>query len=286
MEGAAEAGAEAGAEGAGPPEMDEGQSWAGLPLATAVLLRQAAFVARGGAAYEARLRVAEQAQPAAEAAAASAVVAEVAVCETDALEHIVKGGAAAVEAHAEADVPAAGASQEAAVGVLLLADADGQAVRDRPSSSEIGVDLAGWEDFGTVPDLTTLRRMSKQDLGHVHGFQMENRYARIDFGSETVDLWEFDPRRDACLTQGEVSLYGNPLRPYPAIGQGLNRPATVSILLENFAPNDGRSYCWNTCHVASGWNNDIKASAADVIIAKFFHDRHKALLPVGGLSSK
>ncbi len=44
--------------------------------------------------------------------------------------------------------------------------------------------------------------------------------------------------------------------------------------------------CWNTCHVASGWNNDIKASAADVIIAKFFHDRHKALLPVGGLSSK
>ncbi len=39
--------------------------------------------------------------------------------------------------------------------------------------------------------------------------------------------------------------------------------------------------CWNTCHVASGWNNDIKASAADVIIAKFFHDRHKALLPVG-----
>jgi hypothetical protein len=26
--------------------------------------------------------------------------------------------------------------------------------------------------------------------------------------------------------------------------------------------------CWNTCHVASGWNSDIKASAADVIIAK------------------
>ncbi len=33
-------------------------------------------------------------------------------------------------------------------------------------------------------------------------------------------------------------------------------------------------FCCNTCHLASGWNNDIKASAADVIIAKFFHDRH------------
>ncbi len=44
--------------------------------------------------------------------------------------------------------------------------------------------------------------------------------------------------------------------------------------------------CWNTCHVASDLNNDIKASAADVIISKLFPDRHKAILPVGGLSFK
>ncbi len=37
--------------------------------------------------------------------------------------------------------------------------------------------------------------------------------------------------------------------------------------------------CWNTCHVASGWNKDIKARAADVIIAKILP--YTKRLPVG-----
>ncbi len=40
-------------------------------------------------------------------------------------------------------------------------------------------------------------------------------------------------------------------------------------------------YVFGPLYVASGWKNDIMASAADIIIAEFCHDRHKALRPLG-----
>ncbi len=91
-------------------------------------------------------------------------------------------------------------------------------------------------------------------------------------------------RRARCLLDSHI---GPPLAVDTDLLLGGGRPRCASSGPAIAASNCvGIRYCWNTCHVASGWNNDIKASAADVIIAKFFHDRHKALLPVGGLSSK
>ncbi len=42
-------------------------------------------------------------------------------------------------------------------------------------------------------------------------------------------------------------------------------PAAVCVAPSKPPPP---SKCWNTGHVASGWNSDIKASAADVMIAQ------------------
>ena len=52
-------------------------------------------------------------------------------------------------------------------------------------------------------------------------------------------------------------------------------------VMEEFGNNDIGCTSLNVIIPATSYMTCIPTSAADVIIAKFFHDRHKVLLPVG-----
>lgn len=90
-------------------------------------------------------------------------------------------------------------------------------------------------DFETRPNASVLKNMTDEELSHVEGFSVFNKFGRIDF-LRPVDLRGCDLQKNIVIRFKFVQVLGETQTKVP-VGTSLNQPAKITYNLFEFPKN-------------------------------------------------